>query len=216
MAYGKMHPTLTVERRLWSKGYRYVAGVDEAGRGPWAGPVVAAAVILPANLPELEERLAGVHDSKRLNARQRNRFFQRIRDVAFAVGVGQATPEEIDRMGIVPATQLAMQRAVASLSTMPDYLLLDHLSLPDVPVPQEAFVRGDARVLSIAAASIVAKVVRDDLMIAYDTLYPGYGFARHKGYGTREHREALHHLGPTPIHRRSWGPVRQALQGFRP
>ncbi len=214
MAYSEDYPTLAVERRLWSQGYRYVAGVDEAGRGPWAGPVVAAAVVLPHDQLDLEERLAGVHDSKRLTPTQRDRYFHRIHQVARAVAVGQATPDEIDQMGIIPATRLAMQRALQALPYAPDYLLLDHLSLPDFNVPQEAFVRGDARVLSIAAASIVAKVVRDDLMNAYDLLYPGYGFAHHKGYGTPEHWAALYRLGPTPIHRKSWAPVRDAMQRF--
>lgn len=208
-----MPPTLEVERRLWAQGHRYVAGLDEAGRGPWAGPVIAAAVVLPPNKPDLETELAGVNDSKRLTPAQREVYFRVIQEIALAVGVGQATPQEIDRLGIVEATKLAMRRAIERLPRRPDYLLIDHLSLP-LPVPQESFVRGDARVLSIAAASIVAKVVRDDMMRAYDVQFPGYGFARHKGYGTPEHQQALRRLGPTPIHRRTWEPVRQLIEGI--
>lgn len=207
-----MLPTLDVERRLWAQGYRYVAGLDEAGRGPWAGPVVAAAVVLPPNVPDVEEKLAGVNDSKRLSPAHREEYSRRIRRVALAVGVGQATPQEIDRFGIVEATKLAMRRALESLPHSPDHLLIDHITL-DLPVPQESFVRGDARVLSIAAASIIAKVVRDDIMRAYDSQFPGYGFGRHKGYGTVEHWEALQRLGPTPIHRRTWEPVRKSMEG---
>lgn len=208
-----MMPTLEVERRLWAEGYQYLAGLDEAGRGPWAGPVIAAAVVLPPNTPDLEDQLAGVNDSKRLTPPQREVYFRRIHEVALAVGVGQATPQEIDRLGIVEATKLAMRRAIERLPRVPDYLLIDHLSLA-LPIPQESFVRGDARVLSIAAASIVAKVVRDDIMRAYDAQFPGYGFARHKGYGTAEHQRALRQFGATPIHRRTWEPVRQIVEGL--
>ncbi len=206
-----MAPTLEAERRLWALGYFCVAGVDEAGRGPWAGPVVAAAVVLPPQREDLEEALAGVDDSKRLTPAQREDLFHTIHTVALAVGVGQASHEEIDALGIVPATQLAMKRALAALSPQPDYLLLDHLALPDVNIPQRSFVRGDAQVLSIAAASIIAKVTRDRIMVEMDARYPGYGFAQHKGYGTRAHREALARLGPSPIHRRTWAPVREVL-----
>ncbi len=204
-----MAPTLEAERRLWALGYFYVAGVDEAGRGPWAGPVVAAAVILPPQREDLEEALAGVDDSKRLTPAGREVLYARIMDVALAVGVGEASHREIDDLGIVPATRLAMQRAIAALSHPPDYLLLDHIRLPEVNLPQESFTRGDARVLSIAAASIVAKVTRDRIMEELDARYPGYGFAQHKGYGTAAHREALRRLGPSPIHRRTWAPVRE-------
>ncbi len=209
-------PTLLAERRLWALGYRCIAGLDEAGRGPWAGPVVAAAVVLPHDREDLPDLLAGVNDSKRLTPRQREVLFDRVYEVAVGVGVGEASPEEIDELGIVPATRLAMRRALAALPTRPDYLLLDHITLPDVNLPQESFVRGDARVLSIAAASIVAKVTRDRIMVALDAAYPGYGFAAHKGYGTAAHREALHHLGPSPVHRRSWAPVRAVVEGGTP
>ncbi len=209
-------PTLLAERRLWALGYRCIAGLDEAGRGPWAGPVVAAAVVLPHDREDLPDLLAGVNDSKRLTPRQREVLFDRVYEVAVGVGVGEASPEEIDELGIVPATRLAMRRALAALPTRPDYLLLDHITLPDVNLPQESFVRGDARVLSIAAASIVAKVTRDRIMVALDAAYPGYGFAAHKGYGTAAHREALHRLGPSPVHRRSWAPVRAVVEGGTP
>ncbi len=204
-----MAPTLEAERRLWALGYSFVAGVDEAGRGPWAGPVVAAAVVLPPDDPRLEEVLAGVDDSKRLSPRVREDWFILIHEVALAVGVGQSTAQEIDDLGIARATRLAMKRAIESLPLRPDYILVDYERLPDVPIPQEAFVRGDARVLSIAAASIIAKVTRDRIMVDMDARYPGYGFAQHKGYGTASHRDALRRLGPSPIHRKSWKPVRE-------
>ncbi len=197
------YPDLTAERRLWALGYSRIAGIDEAGRGPWAGPVVAAAVILPPR-EDVLQALAGVTDSKRLSPAQREALFHRIHRVALGVGVGEASAREIDAMGIVPATQLAMHRAIVALPEPPDYLLIDYVSLPDVTLPQEAIVKGDARVLSIAAASIIAKVTRDRIMVEMDARYPGYGFARHKGYGTRAHREALRRLGPSPIHRTSW------------
>ncbi len=210
-----MAPSLEAERRLWALGYFYVAGLDEAGRGPWAGPVVAAAVVLPSGREDLEEALAGVDDSKRLSASARERLYERIQSIALGVGVGMASHEEIDAMGIVPATRLAMRRALAALPHMPDYLLLDHLRLPEVNIPQESFTRGDSRVLSIAAASIIAKVTRDRIMEELDARYPGYGFAQHKGYGTAAHRQALARLGPSPIHRRTWAPVQEVLSHWR-
>ncbi len=206
-----MAPSLEAERRLWALGYFYVAGLDEAGRGPWAGPVVAAAVVLPPHREDLVTLLHGVDDSKRLSPTRRDALYERIQEVALGVGVGVASPKEIDTMGIVPATRLAMRRALAALPHTPDYLLLDHLRLPEVNIIQESFTRGDARVLSIAAASIIAKVTRDRIMDEMDARYPGYGFARHKGYGTKTHREALLRLGPSPIHRHTWAPVRNVL-----
>ncbi len=203
-----MAPTLEAERRLWALGYSFVAGVDEAGRGPWAGPVVAAAVVLPPHRSDLMDLLMGVDDSKRLSPRAREDLFTRVREVALAIGVGQAESEEIDTLGIARATRLAMQRAIYALPRQPDYILVDYEHIPDIAVPQEAFVRGDARVLSIAAASIIAKVTRDRIMVEMDARYPGYGFAQHKGYGTAAHRDALRRLGPSPIHRKSWKPVR--------
>ncbi len=209
-----MAPDLVAERRLWALGYSFIAGVDEAGRGPWAGPVVAAAVVLPPHRLDLVEVLAGVDDSKRLSPGAREALFDRIYSVALAVGVSQATAAEIDTLGIVPATRLAMRRAIEALPRAPDYVLIDYERVPDLPVPQEAFVRGDARVLSIAAASIIAKVTRDRIMVEMDSLYPGYGFAQHKGYGTAAHRDALRRLGPSPIHRMTWKPV-QEVQGLK-
>ncbi len=202
------YPDLSAERRVWALGYCRIAGIDEAGRGPWAGPVVAAAVILPPDRDDLAIALAGVDDSKRLSPARREALIETIQEVAVAIGVGQSSAREIDTLGIVPATHLAMHRALVALPDPPDYLFIDYLSLPDVDWPQEAFVKGDRRVLSIAAASIVAKVSRDRLMVELDAMYPGYGFARHKGYGTPAHREALQRLGPSPIHRKSWRPLK--------
>ncbi len=208
----RAYPDLSAERRLWALGYLRIAGVDEAGRGPWAGPVVAAAVILPPHEENLLELLAGVTDSKQLTPLRRDALYERIFDVAIGVGVGQASAREIDALGIVPATQLAMHRALVALPVPPDYLLVDYVNLPDVDLPQEAIVKGDARVLSIAAASIVAKVERDRIMVELEARYPGYGFAQHKGYGTRAHQEALRRLGPSPVHRKTWKPVRELLR----
>jgi ribonuclease HII len=185
-----------------------VAGLDEAGRGAWAGPVVAAAVILPADGPRILQHLAGVRDSKLLTALQRERLFQVIQDQAVAWAVGVVPPEEIDRLGIVPATRQAMGLALRALSSPATYLLIDHLSLPDVSVPQHSLPKGDRQVLSIAAASIVAKVSRDRLMVELEAQYPGYGLAQHKGYGTPQHRCALAQLGASRIHRMSFAPLR--------
>jgi ribonuclease HII len=189
-------------------GYRRVAGVDEAGRGAWAGPVVAAAVILPPDDPEIAERLEGVRDSKMLSAARRESLLPVIEEHAHAWAVGFIASREIDRAGIVPATRQAMSLAIQALSPAPDYLLLDHISLPDVSLPQYSLPKGDARVLSIAAASIIAKVCRDRMMIEIDEQYPGYGFARHKGYGTAAHRAGLADLGPCALHRLSFAPLR--------
>ena len=198
---------LAYERELWAEG-RVVAGLDEAGRGAWAGPVVAAAVILPPDPDRLAEALAGVDDSKRLSPAARERLYDRIREVA-ATAVGVIPPDVIDAIGILNATYRAMRAALAALAQQPDALLIDYLPRPLGDWPQQRLVRGERASLSIAAASIVAKVHRDRLMVELDARYPGYGFARHKGYGTREHRRALDALGPCPIHRRSWKPIRQ-------
>ncbi|WP_376791946.1 ribonuclease HII [Thermoflexus sp.] len=202
-------PTLVEEAALWRRGYRSVAGLDEAGRGAWAGPVVAAAVILPPDPGWLRQHLAGVRDSKTMSPAEREALFPEILRVAVAVGVGMAGPEEIDAIGIVPATRLAMERALKALAVTPDALIIDALTLA-VPLPQRVIVRADARCLSVAAASIVAKVTRDRWMVEMDRLYPGYGFAGHKGYGTPAHRQALRAHGPCPIHRRSFAPVRSS------
>lgn len=201
-------PTLTYENRLWDGGYRHVAGLDEAGRGSWAGPVVAAAVILPPDEPQLAKALSGVRDSKRLTAARRETLLEVITQHALAWGVGVVPPLEIDARGIVPATCQAMSLALTALSLPADHLLIDHLSLPDQPLPQLSLTKGDAHVLSIAAASIVAKVSRDRMMIDFDARFPGYGFGQHKGYGTPQHRAALADLGPCAIHRLSFAPLR--------
>ncbi len=200
-------PTLEHETAFWHAGLRRVAGIDEAGRGPWAGPVFAAAVILPPDA-EVLASLEGVRDSKLLSARRRAALVPHIEEIALAVGVGVATVEEIDALRIVPATRLAMQRAVAALTLAPDALLIDGLRLPEVALPQSAFPRADVYALSVAAASIIAKEARDRWMVEVaEVEYPGYGFAQHKGYGTRAHRDALNRLGVCPIHRRSFQPV---------
>ncbi len=202
-------PTLEFERTFWEQGYRYVAGCDEVGRGCWAGPVVAGAVVLPAwDVPLCTLlRAAGLRDSKRLSPQKRAALVPLIREVALAWAVGEASPEEVDRLGIVPATRLAIRRALERLPVPPQALLLDALTLPEVSLPQQPVVDGDDRSLSIAAASVLAKVYRDELMVKLDTQFPGYGFARHKGYGTPQHREALARLGPSPLHRHTWTPV---------
>jgi ribonuclease HII len=196
------NPDLSEEMELHSKGYRLIAGLDEAGRGSWAGPVVAGAVILPLDQPLLG--LEGIRDSKRLTARKREQFYEVIEEVALALGVGIVTPDVIDEVGIVPATRQAMLQAVLNLPIKPDFLLIDFLLIPSLSIPQKAIKGGDEKSLSIAAASIVAKVRRDKLMAELDEIYPGYGFARNKGYGTAFHREALLSLGPSPIHRFSF------------
>ncbi len=202
-----IRPTLAVEFGLWQQGLSRIAGLDEAGRGAWAGPVAAGAVILsPA--ADLVERLKGVRDSKQMTACQRTFWAERIRAVAMAWGVGFASCTEIDEMGIVPATRLAMQRALQQLEIPPEHLLIDALRLPAVDLPQQAVIKGDTHILSIAAASVLAKTERDARMARLDGEYPGYAFARHKGYGTAAHRAALESLGPCAEHRRSFSPVK--------
>ena len=199
-------PDLSFETPLWQSGVTRVGGVDEAGRGAWAGPVAAGAVVLPPQ-PEIAARLWGVRDSKQMTPPQREHWAGEIRLAALAWGVGFAAPEEIDTLGIVGATRLAVSRALAELALPPAYLLVDFLQLPAVALPQLALVKGDARSLSIASASVLAKTARDELMTGLEQVYPGYGFARHKGYGTRAHQEALARLGPCAVHRRSFAPV---------
>jgi len=199
-------PDFKWERALWAQGFRYIAGIDEAGRGALAGPVCAAAVILP---PTERNRLplSGVRDSKQMTFSQREAAAARIRAVALAWGVGFASPVEIDALGIVPATRLAAQRALAALTPAPEALLLDYLLLPDVNLPQTSLIKGDSRSLSIAAASVLAKTTRDARMVELDGQHPGYGFTHHKGYGTAAHREALARLGPSPVHRLTFAPL---------
>ena len=202
-------PDLAHELGLYRRGRRAVAGVDEAGRGPLAGPVVAAAVVLPAGLTGKESWLLALDDSKRLSARQREAAFQVIQERAVAVAVAAETAEEIDRIGIGRAVIQAMLKAVNGLPVKPEHLLLDYVPIKECPYPYDTLVKGDARSYSIAAASIVAKVTRDREMEVAECRYPGYDFARNKGYGTARHREQLARLGPCPLHRRSFAPLRQ-------
>ena len=201
-----MGPTEEFEQEARRCGYRRIAGVDEAGRGPLAGPVVAAAVILPVRC-----RLIGVDDSKQLSVSERDRLYTVILKRAVLVGVGSATAEEIDQINILEATKLAMRRALAELSPAPDYVLIDAVSLTGVAMPVRPIIKGDALSLSIAAASIVAKVTRDRLMAQFHAVYPQYNFLSHKGYGTEEHLARLAEYGPSPIHRRTFAPVSAAL-----
>lgn len=200
-------PDLDLEKKFWRKGVTLIAGIDEAGRGAWAGPVVAAAVILP-NDPQIIKRLSGVRDSKQMTARQRDLWATCIKDLATAWSAGSANNMEIDEMGILPATRLAMQRAIEGLSIQPQQLLIDCVRLPEVDIPQISMIRGDVQVLSIAAASVLAKTTRDAILVEIDGQYHDYGFARHKGYGTRVHREQLQAHGTSAIHRFSYAPIR--------
>ena len=207
-------PDLSLEWGLQRRGVRLVAGVDEAGRGPLAGPVVAAAVILPPDLTGAETWLQSLDDSKRLSHAQRERAVEVVHRHALAVGVGIVGPEDIDGMGIGRAALAAMLQAVSQLPIEPGHLLLDFIHVPECPYDYDTIVRGDSRSYSIAAASNVAKVTRDRLMVAAEETYPGYNFARHKGYPTKVHFERLNELGPCPIHRRSFAPVAQAVIQF--
>jgi len=203
---------LTHERQALASGYRRIAGVDEAGRGPLAGPVVAAAVLFDSTMLQGKhpEALLGLTDSKQLTAGKRDFFFDQLRDLTgLWLGVGQATVAEIEDRNILQATYLAMQRAVEALDEAPDYVLVDGNRLPTWSYKAEAIVRGDSKSLSIAAASVVAKVTRDRILLEMDAQYPQYGFARHKGYGTKVHLEALHKHGPCEHHRRSFKPIAQ-------
>lgn len=195
---------LEFESLARKQGFRIIAGIDEAGRGPLAGPVVAAAVVLPAN-----HRIAGVNDSKKLSAQQRNTLYDRIMNEAVSVGVGVSDSQTVDRINILQATLRAMEAAVAALAPQPDCLLIDGISKTALNIHQKAIKKGDSLSLSIAAASIIAKVTRDRMMEAYDALYPGYGLAGHKGYGSASHLSAIASLGPTPIHRLTFRGVRE-------
>ncbi len=204
------HPTLLFEKSLWAGGLSYVAGLDEAGRGCWAGPVCAAAVILPPD-KNIIKKLHGVRDSKQMTARQRTRWAEVIKTYALSFGVGFSANDEIDQIGIVAATRLAMLRALEFLTIQPQFLLLDYMLLPTLDLSQTSLVKGDARSLSIASASVLAKTARDQLMVEMDRAYPGYGLAQHKGYGTIQHHQALKQMGASPMHRFSFAPIR-ALQ----
>jgi ribonuclease HII len=201
------HPDLRYERRLWRSGIVAVAGVDEAGVGPMAGPVVAAAVIFAP-----ETFIRGVHDSKQLKPEQREPLFEKIAARALGWGVGVAEPQEIDRLNIYWATREALIRAIAALGRTPEHVLVDGRRIANLDHPQTPIVGGDRKSFCIAAASILAKVTRDRMMRELDEQFPGYGFARHKGYCTADHLMALRALGPSPIHRRSFAPVFEAAQ----
>lgn len=213
-------PTLAYERDLAGQGHCAIAGVDEVGRGAWAGPLVAAAVILPPATTSdqavaLLARLHGVRDSKLLSPARRERLLASIEAVAAGIGIGEVTACEVDDLGLGTANREALRRAVRALPQPPGFLLLDAFLLPGNPTPQRAIVRGDRVCLSIAAASIIAKVTRDRALVALDADYPGYGFGQHKGYGTRDHQAALQRLGPCPHHRRSFAPLR-AFANIKP
>lgn len=200
-------PDLTHEQLLWQQGFLRIAGVDEAGRGALAGPVAAGAVILPCDQTDLMEQLHGVRDSKVMAAGDREKWAGAIKEVAVAWAVGMAGTDEIDQIGILPATYLAAARALDKLKVTPDHILVDYVTLPNAEPPQTPLVKGDARSLSIAAAAILAKTTRDAIMVELDQKYPGYGLAQNKGYGTRLHRQGLRNQGPCPQHRRSFAPV---------
>ena len=197
--FNRLTSMLEIESRLYKKGYINVCGVDEAGRGPLCGPVVAAAVILPK-----DEKIDGVNDSKKLSEKKREVLFDVIKEKAIAVGVGISDVELIEKINILNATKIAMKEAIENLKIKPDYVLVDGNQAIDISVPFETVISGDAKSESIAAASIIAKVTRDRLLIEYDKKYPEYGFAKHKGYGTKAHIEAIRTYGLTPIHRPSF------------
>ncbi|PKO12588.1 MAG: ribonuclease HII [Chloroflexi bacterium HGW-Chloroflexi-10] len=204
------NPDLSFERDLWSPELQYIAGLDEAGRGAWAGPVAAGVVILPMN-ENILKQLFGVRDSKQMTPRQREYWAEQIKQHVLAWGTGFASHAEIDQYGILPATRLAMTRALEQLTIQPQHLLIDALRLPLINLPQTAIIKGDRRSLSIAAASVLAKTARDHWMRQIDTEYSDYGFAIHKGYGTKQHHSALCSFGPCAIHRFSFKPLQARL-----
>jgi ribonuclease HII len=200
-------PSLAEEKLLKSRGYLFIAGVDEVGRGALMGPVVAAAVILP---PDFKARWRSkVRDSKQLRPSDREYLCEHICETAISVGIGAASNDIIDSIGIARATRLAMIAAIRQLTPEPQFLLIDYFRIPEISLPQRGIVNGDGACFSIACASIVAKVTRDRMVTEMDTEYPGYGFASHKGYGTREHLNSLREIGPCRLHRRSFRPVNQ-------
>ena len=203
-------PTNEFELEARRCGYRRIAGLDEAGRGPLAGPVVASAVVLPSRC-----RLIGCDDSKLLSESEREQLYMVIRKRAVSIGIGSATEQEIDRLNILEATRLATHRALAGLMPKPDCLLIDAISLPSCPIPVRSIIKGDALCMSVAAASIVAKVTRDRLMAEYHRVYPHYNFLSHKGYGTEEHLQQLATHGPCQIHRRTYAPVADVIARSR-
>ncbi|MDA3974544.1 ribonuclease HII [Enterococcus thailandicus] len=193
------------ENQGYANGHQWIAGIDEVGRGPLAGPVVAAAVVLPK-----DEEILGLNDSKQLSEKKRELLYQEIQEKALAIGIGVVDEKVIDQVNIYEASKLAMIQAVEKLTVKPTYLLIDAMKL-DLPIQQEKLIKGDARSISIAAASIIAKVYRDRLMKEYDQLYPGYGFGHNAGYGTKEHLIGMEKQGITPIHRRTFAPVKKYL-----
>lgn len=195
----RLEEMLVYERKLWDAGKEYIAGVDEVGRGPLAGPVVTAAVILPKDFS-----LLGVDDSKKLSPKRRDELFDRIKEVAICYAIGRREPERIDEINILEATKEAMQEAIDGLRIKPDHVLIDAVNLKTLRIPQSSIIHGDATSVSIAAASIIAKVTRDREMLEMAKLYPGYSFESNKGYGTAAHYEGLAAKGPCPIHRKSF------------
>lgn len=195
----RLEEMLKIENDLYEKGYKLIAGVDEAGRGPLCGPVVAAAVILPENY-----KIEGVNDSKKLSEKKRELLYDKIINEAVAVGVGISDVDVIEEVNILNATKMAMKEAISKLSVKPDFVLIDGNQMIDINIEASTVVSGDAKSESIAAASIIAKVTRDRMLYDYDKVYPEYGFAKHKGYGTKAHIAAIKEYGLTPIHRPSF------------
>lgn len=195
----RLQEMLSFERELWSAGKEYIAGVDEVGRGPLAGPVVTAAVILPKDFS-----LLGVDDSKKLSPKRREELFEQIKEAAVCWAIGRREPDRIDEINILEATKEAMLDAVKALPVKPDHVLIDAVRLQGLDMPQTSIIKGDARSVSIAAASILAKVTRDREMVEMAGIYPGYAFESNKGYGTAAHYEGLRKLGPCPIHRKTF------------
>ena len=203
-------PSFAEEKILEAQGYQHIAGIDEVGRGALAGPVVAAAVILPHHIDA--PWLGQVKDSKQLSPARRQLLFHHIHEIAVSVGIGATPHKVIDAEGIIKATRLAMKLAIDQLSPPPESLLIDYMRLPEVKLPQKGIKNGDSLCFSIACASIIAKVARDQLMVKFDRIHPGYGLAQHKGYGTKKHLACLRKLGPSPIHRQSFKPVKDVIQ----
>ena len=201
-------PNLNVETGIWNAGYRLIAGIDEVGRGTLAGPVVSSAVVLDPLTANMWQGL--VNDSKQMTKKARNGIYNKMVCESVQYGVGSSSSSEIDNLGIAPATRLSMIRAVQALEPQPEFLLIDSENLENFKIPQQSLVKGDTLSLSIAAASIIAKVTRDQIMTdIFDAKFPNYGFAKHKGYGTRLHVDALKTFGPCEIHRRSFRPIRE-------
>jgi ribonuclease HII len=204
-------PGISFELNLWDQGINMIAGIDEAGRGAWAGPVYAAAVIFSSD-HNLLLNLPGIDDSKKLTSKKRDVCAIQIKQAALAWQVGSSSSVEIDQLGILPATRLAMKRAIFGLSIRPQHLLIDFLTLPEMLIPQTPLVKGDARSLSIASASILAKTSRDFEMVSLIKDFPEYGFEQHKGYGTAHHQKMIFLHGPSPIHRMSFKPLIKFIQ----